>query len=68
MKALKSLYRSKPLLFTTVVVSDLLIYLGTLLSVWYVIGTVLSVRDVQLTITDLVSTFKELLEGKHMHT
>ena len=47
--------------------SDLLMHSETLLSVDYVIGTVLSVEDILLTKIDLVFPFKELLEGKHVY-
>ena len=65
MKALRSSCRCK-ILLTATVASDLLIYSETFLSVWYITGTMLSVGDIVLTITDIVFTFKELLEGKHM--
>lgn len=47
------------------VASDLLIDSETLLSARY-ISTMLSSGDMVLTITDVVLTLKELLEGKHM--
>lgn len=55
-------------LFTTMVVSDLLIYSRTLLNVCYIASNVLNVGDLLLTLRDIVFIFKALLEGKHMHT
>lgn len=47
------------------VASDLLIDSETVLSARY-ISTMLSSGDTVLTITDVVFTLKEFLEGKHM--